>query len=104
MNGSHEITEQADINPDILEAHWDMEQVDNLFEDLQQGAKVQHVQVRTTSGGATKDLAVTLGEALSLLHRGEAKAIQVRYEFDDQSWCDTLMSDSMDVRIIRTRL
>ena len=100
MNDSPETTEF----PEILEAHWELEQVDNLFEDLQQGADVQHVQVRTASDEGTKDRTVTLDRAHELLRNGEAKAIQVRYEFDEKVWCDTLMVGAADVRIIRTRL
>ena len=100
MNDSPDMTRQ----PDVLEAQWDLEQVDNLFEDLQQGADVQHVQVRTAPDGGPQDRVVTLHEAHELLRNGQLKAIQVRYEFDEKSWCDTLMFDPAAVRIIRTRL
>ena len=100
MNDSPETTEL----PEILEAHWDLEQVTNLFEDLQQGADVQHVQVRTASDECTEDRVVTLGRARELMRNGEAKAIQIRYEFDEKVWCDTMMIGADDVRIIRTRL
>ncbi len=100
MNDSPEMAPQ----PDVLEAQWDLEQVDNLFEDLQQGADVQHVQVRTMSDRGSQDRVVTLNTAHELLRCGQAKAIQIRYEFDQTSWCDTLMIDSAVVRIIRTRL
>jgi hypothetical protein len=92
------------VQPDVAEAHWDLEQVDNLFEDLQQGADVQHVQVRTGSAEGPRDRVVTLNRAHELLRSGEAKAIQIRYEFDEKSWCDTLMVGAADVRIIRTQL
>ncbi len=100
MNDSPEMTPQ----PDVLEAHWDLEQVDHLFEDLQQGADVQHVQVRTASDKGPQDCVVTLNRAHELLRSGQAKAIQVRYDFDEKSWCDTLMCGPTGVHIIRTRL
>ena len=90
--------------PTILEAEWDLEQVDALFDDLQQGAEIQHVQVRCISDGRPVDRSVTLRESQELIHRGTAKAIQIRYRFDEQSWCDTLMVRPSTVRIIRTSI
>jgi len=96
-------------DPEILEAEWDYEQVDALFDDLDNGAEIQHVQVRSASSDgpanqpSQRDQAVTLREAQSLLKRGDAKAIQIRYAFDNESWCDTLMIGPNTIRIIRTR-
>jgi hypothetical protein len=100
MNDSSEMSPQ----PDVLEAHWELEQVDKLFEDLQQGAEILHVQVRTVSDDGPQDRVVTLNKAHELLRSGQAKAIQVRYTFDETNWCDTLMIDPAVVHIIRTRL
>lgn len=99
----HDFTESAEP-PEVLEAQWDLEQVERLFDDLHQGAEIQHVQVRTTSDRGAQDRVATLGEAQGLLQGGQAKAIQVRYRFDNQNWCDTLMIEPAAVRVIRTRL
>jgi len=99
MNDFPETSEQ----PELLEAEWDHAQVDALFDDLQQGAKIHHVQVRKTAQGRPQDCQTTLDEARTLLHLGAAKAIQIRYTFDDQNWCDTLMVLPQSIRIIRTR-
>ncbi|EMI19924.1 hypothetical protein RMSM_03141 [Rhodopirellula maiorica SM1] len=97
-------TPDQDAAPEILEAHWELEQVFQLFDDLSQGANVQHVQVRTASGGRAQDQSVTLLEAKELLKNGDARAIQIRYTFEAQDWCDTLMVKSDEVHIIRTRV
>ena len=97
-------TPDQDAAPELLEAHWDLEQVVQLFRDLNEGADVQHVQVRTASDGRAQDQSVTLLEAKELLEKGEARAIQIRYDFDEQNWCDTLMVKPDEVHIIRTRL
>lgn len=89
--------------PEILEAHWDLDQVDALLDDLQRGANVQHVQIRTSSDGRPEDRGATLQEAQGLLHAGEAKAIQIRYTFEQETWCDTLMVLPDSIRIIRMR-
>ena len=94
-------------HPEVLEAQWDHEQVNALFRDLDQGAEILHVQVRATSIAgpkATPDRAVTLSEAHQLFQDGVTKAIQIRYEFGGQTWCDTLMVEPEAVKIIRTEL
>ena len=82
-----------------MEAEWEREQIDALFDDLDQGA-----QVRSTVEGSTTDQAVTLRQAQELLNCGAAQAIQIRYEFEQEFWCDTLMVGVETVRVIRRNL
>ncbi len=86
--------------PDLLQAEWPPEQVEQLFNDLEAGAEVQHVQVRT----AAADSKTTLAEALKLLQSSEAKMVQVRYRFEGATWCDTLMPLGELTRIVRSQL
>ncbi len=88
--------------PQVLEAEWDREQVAALFADLQQAAQIQHVQVRAAADSNRQDGAVSLQEAHELFNSGDAKAIQIRYQFEEKDWCDTLMVGPQTVRIIRT--
>lgn len=94
---------QPSEEPEILEAHWDHDQVQSLFDDLQAGAQVEHVQVRCMTDGKPSDRTVTLHEAQQLLETKVAKAIQIRYRFEQEQWCDTLMVLPDSVKIIRTR-
>lgn len=94
--------------PPPLEAEWDREQVNALFDDLQRAeetkqAEIHHLQVRTSSPSTPKDYQTTLQDARRLLETGEARAIQIRYTFDGELWCDTLMVFPESIRIIRTR-
>ncbi len=98
MNDSNEASEQ----PEILEATWDRQQVCRFFHDLQHGAEVRHVQVRNSSGDGPSEMAVTLEQARELFDAGHVQAIQIRYDFDEQGWCDTLMILPDAIRIIRT--
>ncbi len=99
----------SDVDPhdsgtpaDPLEANWDRQQINDLFDDLHHGAIVKHVQVRVASGDAPRDIATTLEQAKQWFDNGEAKAIQIRYDFDGRQWCDTLMILPDSVRIVRT--
>jgi hypothetical protein len=104
MNDSRDAAEQ----PELLEAEWDREKVNTLFDDLQRAeeldhAQIHHVQVRTSASPSSQDCQTTLGEARRLLDAGEARAIQIRYTFDHENWCDTLMVLPDSIRVVRTR-
>jgi hypothetical protein len=90
--------------PDVLEAHWDHEQVVTFFQDLGLAAQVEHVQVRSMADGKPTDRAVSLHEAQQLFVSQQAKAIQIRYRFELEPWCDTLMVLPDGVKIIRTKI
>ena len=85
---------QSELNPDEVEA---------LFADLKLGAEVTHVQVKLASGMGAADSKTTLTEAHELLRLGQVAAIQIRYCYEQQDWCDTLMVLPHAVRIVRTK-
>ncbi|NND95802.1 MAG: hypothetical protein HKN47_00565 [Pirellulaceae bacterium] len=93
-----------DDQPEILEAQWGRDQVNAFFEDLKQGADGEHVQVRSISERGPIDRSVTLSDAHDLFANDDAKAIQIRYRFEEDGWCDTLMVFPDHVKIIRTRV
>jgi hypothetical protein len=86
--------------PEILQAEWAKDQVLQLFADLAAGAKVQHVQLKS----ATTDATVPLATAEAAFATDEAYAIQVRYLFEGEMWCDTIMPGNPTSKIIRNRL
>lgn len=86
--------------PEILQAEWAKDQVMQLFADLSAGADVQHVQLKSSRTDAT----VSLAEAAQAFEVGEAQAIQVRYVFESEMWCDTIMPGDPTTKIIRNRL
>ena len=89
--------------PEVFEASWCREQVDALFHDLQQGAAVSKVQVRTATSNSRPEevTTVTLEQAREMLADGQARAMQIYYEFDGQTWCDTLLLTPDAIRIVR---
>lgn len=97
-----------DLPQEVYHDDWSVEQIEQLFLDLAEGAEVEHVQLkRKSESGATRsdpiaDQQVSLREASDAFQRGDAIAIQIRYRFEGQVWCDTLMVREQDVRIVRT--
>lgn len=92
--------ENNDPLPEILQAEWAKDQVLQLFADLAGGADVQQVQMKTH----VTDAAVTLATAEAVFAADEAQAIQVRYVFEGEMWCDTIMPGNPTTKIIRNRL
>jgi len=89
-----------DALPELLQAEWGADQVMKLFDDLRDGAEVEHVQMRA----AKDDRTTTLAEAKLAFADGSAQAIQVRYRFEGEMWCDTILPSEQTTKIIRTRL
>ncbi len=85
---------------EILQAEWARDQVLQLFADLAAGADVQHVQLKTSKMDAT----VSLATAESAFANDQAHAIQVRYRFESEMWCDTIMPGDPTTKIIRNRV
>ena len=86
--------------PEILQAEWSSDQILALFLDLNAGAEIQHVQLRTETADAT----VSLADAEASFGCGEARAIQVRYRFEGELWSDTILRGDPTTKIIRSRL
>ncbi|MFO0915238.1 MAG: hypothetical protein U0795_19910 [Pirellulales bacterium] len=86
--------------PEILQAEWSTDQVLKLFDDLRDGAGIQHVQLKSRSTNA----AVALDVARHAYKTGIAVAIQIRYSFENEMWCDTIMPGDPTTRIIRNRI
>lgn len=86
--------------PEILQAEWAKDQVMQLFDDLRDGAAVEHVQLKSIRS----DGSATLAEAKQAFAAGEATAVQIRYVFENEMWCDTIMPGDPTTKIIRNRL
>ena len=105
---SSEVSDQP-CEPQILEAEWEPDQILLLLADLQRGSEtgqvqIEHVQLRTRDGQSNvHDQSATIADAEISFRDGTAKAIQLRYRFDGEAWCDTLMVGPQTTRVIRTR-
>lgn len=90
---------------DLQDAVVSWETVDQLLGDLQALATIHEVQVKggalAHARGAPRDLAA----ARAALHAGEALGIQIRYRYQQQEWCDTLLRTATGaVRLVRTAI
>ena len=91
------------IAGEIYHAELNVEQLNALFADLKIGAEIQHVQIKLKSGPPPRDRKSHLDEALQLILQEEVQAVQIRYTFEQQGWCDTLMVTYHSIRLVRSR-
>ena len=91
------------FEPQLFQSELSPDEVEALFADLKLGAEVTHVQVKMASGMGAADSKMTLTDAHELLRLGQVAAIQIRYRYEQQDWCDTLMVLPHAVRIVRTK-
>ncbi len=89
--------------PDMIKTELDAEMLAQLFDDLTACARIEHVQVRATEEGGMVDRGATLAETRQLFESGHASMAQIRYRFEGDTWCDTLMARDGRVRLVRLR-
>jgi len=87
--------------PELRDATLDDQGLEELLREL--GALTEVCEVRVKGNATTRGLSVapSLDGARAALARGAA--VQIRYEYRGQIWCDTLMPLVGRVRLIRSR-
>lgn len=82
----------------LLVADLDGSDLAALYRDIAVLAEAVSVRIDEGGGGARR---LGLGAAFSAVEDGTAHRMQIRYRFDDQVWCDTLMREGGGVRLVR---
>ena len=86
--------------PPVFQGLLDNDQLQQIFTDLKACAQVLHVQVRS-AGAPRADRHASLDEVFQLLQAGQIRSAQIRYRYQDDVWCDTLLAKSDGVRLVR---
>lgn len=90
--------------PPVQQAILDAETLAALVRDLNECAQIDDVLLKgdaPTMIATSQREIVQLDDAVLRMQRGEVRGVQVRYRYDGQSWCDTLMHGSEGVRLTR---
>jgi ferredoxin-type protein NapG len=87
--------------PELHEAELDEAGLRQLFGDL--ASATQALEVRLKRGPTERGAAasVSAAEALGLLVGGTVRGVQVRYRYDDEDWCDTILATPVGYRVVR---
>ena len=90
--------------PELNQADLDWETVEALATDLKSCAQITEIQIKSSALSFAKPPVPTLDEALARLKSGESRGMQVRYRYQDQDWCDTLLWRNQGVRLVRMKV
>ena len=88
--------------PPLQQTVLDPATVQDLFRDLAACTQIIAIRPKTRAEGHIDAAAtLTLDDAAAGLRDGSFRAVQVRYRYEDQEWCDTLMSTPAGLRVVR---
>lgn len=95
------MTDPDEPLPELRDATLDEQGLAELLQEL--GALTEVREVRVKGNAATRGVSVepSLDGARAAIAAGAA--VQIRYEYRGQIWCDTLMPQADRVRLIRSR-
>ena len=86
--------EEGELKGNELEAY---------FGDLAECADVTSIRVRGGHSRFSDGAAPDLKAAHEAITRGEVRAVQIRYRFEGQEWCDSLMVQEDSTRLVRSK-
>lgn len=89
--------------PDLNDAMLSGEEIHRLFDDIERCTVVVSIVVKTGPRQHTPDAGVSLAQARTMLLEGEARGVQLRYQYQGEEYCDTLMRMPDGVRLVRIR-
>ncbi len=95
------MAEPAPRLPDVQQAVLDAATLDALFRDLALCTRILAVVPKTAATGMVTEGSISLDDARVGLTSGAFRGVQVRYRYDQQEWCDTLMATPAGVRLVR---
>lgn len=89
--------------PTLHETELNAEQMRELFVELDQGAKIHEVRVKSGSSVRSLATAVDLTALHAALSSRRHQAVQIIYTQAGRTWIDTLMPMKTYVRLVRMR-
>ena len=87
--------------PAFQEALLDREDLDCLLADLDDLTDIVEIRVKGADPQVVSAAGDDLLSARRLLLDGRAGALQIVYRFADRNWCDTLIADGEETRLLR---
>jgi ferredoxin-type protein NapG len=89
------------VFPPMQESTLDTEQLNRLFDDLRDHARVLEIRIKGGPRSNVDASAVTLEQARDVIASRSARGVQVRYLYESTAWLDTLMIGPEGVRLVR---
>ena len=92
---------QLEPLPTIWDKLLDPATLDQYFNDLATHAEIIHIKEKQSPTEYVHENTMDLSVALEKVMSGDARAVQIRYRFEEQAWCDTLMHHASGVKLVR---
>lgn len=90
--------------PALQQTVLDAPTLEALFRDLAQCTQLLAVIPKGAPQAYVTEHGIDLDAAQTGLASGVFRGVQVRYRYDGQEWCDTLMATPAGVRLVRISL
>lgn len=95
------MTNARRIGAELNRAELDAATLTALFADIAACTTVNDVQIKGGIGEHARSGAATLEDACRLVQERQVRGVQIRYRYQDQDWCDTLLVTPRGVRLVR---
>ncbi|HQR05520.1 MAG TPA: hypothetical protein PLN21_01795 [Gemmatales bacterium] len=92
---------QLEPLPAIWDKLLDSATLDQYFKDLATYAEIISVHEKQSPSDHVGENPIDLPLAREKMMTGEVRAVQIRYRFEDQEWCDTLLHQALGVKLVR---
>ena len=90
--------------PALQQTVLDAPTLEALFRDLAQCTQILAVVPKGAPQAYAPDRGIDLEAARAGLISGQFRGVQVRYRYEGQEWCDTLLATPGGVRLVRISL
>lgn len=92
---------QVEPLPALWDKLLDLQTLDQYFQDLAKHAQIISIQEKHAATEYVQEGTLDLTAAREKVMAGVTRAVQIRYRFDDQEWCDTLLRQPTGVKLVR---
>ncbi len=94
--------EAAEIElPELYEGELDEAGLRALFRDLAAATQIEDIRCKQRAEQHAEASPLSAQAALEGLLEGRVRGVQVRYRYDGQSWCDTILATTRGHRVAR---
>jgi ferredoxin-type protein NapG len=87
--------------PELREAELDEDGLRALFRDLETLTRIEEVRLKQAAGHRAGDAGTAPSDALALLLAARVRGVQIRYRYQGESWCDTILRSPRGHRVVR---
>jgi Pyruvate/2-oxoacid:ferredoxin oxidoreductase delta subunit len=87
--------------PELHEAELDEDGLRSLFRDLEALTEIDEVRLKQTAGQSAGTSGAAPADVLELLLAGRVRGVQIRYRYQHESWCDTILRSPGGHRVVR---